>query len=223
MERDHPNLVQHSQIHTQALRANGDISLILRVGLKIPVNEIIAVEKYVSGYACKGNEPTGAVADLFNDMVNSVDETTGSTTKSLCTKLLMGTVKRDISAVETSFELSALPIYRSNVERANNAAQNGLLDDESDDDNSEFENICQPEWIQVIKTNSEFIDNSEFKFDDGGPDYSWSVTKYKYPADLGVKFIENLKIEEGIFVDELSFNTDINISSLNEDQMLPSI
>jgi hypothetical protein len=33
--------------------------------------------------------------------------------KSLCTKLLMGTVKRDISAVETSFELSSLPLYRS--------------------------------------------------------------------------------------------------------------
>ena len=26
MERDHPALVQHSQIHTQAWRANGDIS-----------------------------------------------------------------------------------------------------------------------------------------------------------------------------------------------------
>ncbi|CAC5413965.1 unnamed protein product [Mytilus coruscus] len=339
MERDHPNLVQHSQIHTQAWRANGDISLILsKSGPDNPsVNEIIAVEKYVSGYACKGNEPTGTVADLFNDMVNSADQTTGSTTKSLCTKLLMGTVKRDISAVETSFELSALPLYRSShafqnisltgarilekngstatkqtpldkylsrpetdhcswynficksgkvpvisggslratcpltedyckntlilhwhdwrkfsdikddnvswndlfmyflltgycpnfvkadVERANNAAHNaahnGPMEDESDDDNSEFENMSQPDWIQVVKPNAEFTDNSEFKFDDGGPDYNWSVTKYKYPADLGVKFIENLKIEESNSVDKLSFNTDINISSLNEDQM----
>ncbi|CAG2201823.1 unnamed protein product [Mytilus edulis] len=108
---------------------------------------------------------------------------------------------------------------KADVERANNAAQNGLVDDESDDDNSEFENMSQPEWIQVIKPNAEFTDNSEFKFDDGGPDYNWSVTNYNYPADLGVKFIENLKIEESISVDELSFNTDINISSLNEDQM----
>ncbi|CAC5397334.1 unnamed protein product [Mytilus coruscus] len=61
MERDHPNLVQHSQIHTQAWRASGDISLILsKSGPENPsVNEIIAVEKYVSGCACKGNEPTG--------------------------------------------------------------------------------------------------------------------------------------------------------------------
>jgi hypothetical protein len=65
-------LVQHSQYHTQAWRANGDISLILsKNGPENPsVDEIIAVEKYITGYACKGNEPTGAIADLFNDMVN---------------------------------------------------------------------------------------------------------------------------------------------------------
>jgi hypothetical protein len=115
MPRDHPSLIQHSQYHTQAWRANGDISLILsKSGPENPsVDEIIAVEKYITGYACKGIEPTGAIADLFNDMVNCSDENSGSTTKSLCTKLLMGTVKRDISAVETSFELSSLPLYRS--------------------------------------------------------------------------------------------------------------
>ena len=72
------------------------------------------VEKYVSSYACKGNEPSGAVADLFNDIVNSVDENSDNTVtgKTICTKLLMGTVKGDISAVEASFELSSLPLYR---------------------------------------------------------------------------------------------------------------
>jgi hypothetical protein len=41
-------------------RANGDISLILsKSGPENPsVDEIIAVEKYITGYACKGNEPT---------------------------------------------------------------------------------------------------------------------------------------------------------------------
>ena len=48
----------------------------------------------MSGYACKGNQPTGAVVDLFNDLVNSADEFTGATAKSICTKLLMQTVKR---------------------------------------------------------------------------------------------------------------------------------
>jgi hypothetical protein len=36
----------------------------------------VATEKYVSGYACKGNQPTGAIVDLFNDMVNCADEYT---------------------------------------------------------------------------------------------------------------------------------------------------
>lgn len=116
MERDHPALVQHSQIHTHAWRANGDISLILsKSGTQNPsVDEIIGVEKYVSNYACKGNEPSGAVADLFNNIVYSVDENSDNTVtgKTICTKLLMGTVKGDISAVEASFELSSLPLYR---------------------------------------------------------------------------------------------------------------
>ena len=72
------------------------------------------MEKYVSGYACKGNQPTGSVVDLFKDFANSCsDESTSTTPKSMCTKLLMNTVKRDIPAVEASYELSRLPLYRS--------------------------------------------------------------------------------------------------------------
>ena len=102
MNRDLPALVQHSRFHTQGWRANGDISIILSKSNpdNPSVNEIIASEKYVSGYACKGNEPTGAAQDLFNDMVNSADSSDVDA-KSLCTMLLMNTVKRDISSVET--------------------------------------------------------------------------------------------------------------------------
>ena len=115
MQRDHPMLVQHSRIHTQGWRANGDISLILSKSQpECPdVEDIIAVETYVSGYACKGNQPTGAVVDLFHDLVRSASEDNGATTKSLVSKLLMDTVNRDITAVEASFELSSLPLYRS--------------------------------------------------------------------------------------------------------------
>ena len=67
----------------------------------------------MSGYACNGNQPTGAIVDLFNDMVYCADESTGATTKSLCNKLIMGTVKQDIPAVEASYELSSRPLYRS--------------------------------------------------------------------------------------------------------------
>jgi hypothetical protein len=44
-------------------------------------------------------------------MVHSSDGNS-ATALSLCTKLLMNTVKRDISAVEASFELATLPLYR---------------------------------------------------------------------------------------------------------------
>ena len=112
MERDHPMLVQHSQYHTQGWRANGDISLILfKGGPDNPsVDDIIATERYVSGYACKGSESTGALVNLCNDMTNVSDDASGTTAKSLCSKLLMHTFKHDVSAVEASFELSAIPL-----------------------------------------------------------------------------------------------------------------
>ena len=110
---DHPVLVQHFRWHTQAWRTNGDISLILfKSGTENPpVDDIMATEKYINGYACKGNQPTGAVADLFNDVINCTDDSGGA--KSLCNKLLIGTVKRDISALEPFYEMSGLPLYRS--------------------------------------------------------------------------------------------------------------
>ena len=115
MPRDHPLLVQHSRYHTQGWRANGDISVILSKSdpNNPSVDEILATEKYVTGYACKGNQPTGAVIDLFNDMINCADDSTGATAKSICSKLMIGTVKRDVSSVEASFELSGLTLYRS--------------------------------------------------------------------------------------------------------------
>ena len=77
MARDHPLLVQHSRYHTQGWRANGDISIILsKNGPQNPsIDEIIATENYITGYACKGNEATGALVDLFNDTISSTDST----------------------------------------------------------------------------------------------------------------------------------------------------
>ena len=68
MARDHPILVQHSKFHTQGWRANGDVSLIhSRSDPDNPsVDEIIGVEKYVTGYACKGYQPTGSIVELFS-------------------------------------------------------------------------------------------------------------------------------------------------------------
>ena len=73
MARDHSMLVQHSRFHTQAWRVNGDISLILSKSNpdNPSVNEILATEKYITGYACKGSLPPGAAGDLFKDLVNA--------------------------------------------------------------------------------------------------------------------------------------------------------
>ncbi|CAC5370555.1 unnamed protein product [Mytilus coruscus] len=179
IERDHPNLVQHSQIHTQAWGANGDISLILsKSGPENPsVNESIAIEKYVSVYACKGNEPTGAVADLFNDMYNFICKSgkvpviSGGSLRATCpltedyckTTLILhwhdcrkfSDIKDDIVSWNDLFIYFLLTGYcpnfvKADVERARNATQNGLMEDESDDDNSNFENMSQPDWIHVV-------------------------------------------------------------------------
>ena len=334
MSRDHPSLVQHSRFHTQGWRANGDVSLIIsKSDPENPsVEEILSVEKYVSGYACKGNQPTGAVVDLFNDLVNCADESTGATAKSICTKLLMQTVKRDISAVEASFELSRIPLYRcshtfqnvclsgyrllnfynedkfvtkntaldrylqrdekdmssfygfvckngkvpvitgniqatwpldenycrtmlilhfpnwrtiseikndniswismnsflisdncpnflkANVEKAK---QNFNVDNLDDPVENQFENEMpqQPDWMELIKPNPNYeeIDESNFKYDDGGPEYDWGLTSHHYPSDLGINWLNNL---------DSYFNTDdtdldipnVDITKMNRDQ-----
>lgn len=114
MARDHPTIVQHSQFHTQGWRANGDISIIIsKSNPENPsVDEIIATERYVSGYACKGNQPTGALVELFHDLAYNQDECSTANAKSICTKLLMNTVKRDISSVEASLNC---PLFHSFV------------------------------------------------------------------------------------------------------------
>ena len=105
LERDHPMMVQHSRVHTQGWRANGDISLILSKSSpdNPSIADIIATEKYVTGYVCKGNQSTGEMVDLFNVMANSANENSSLNAKSLCTKLLMNTVKYDIFSSETSY------------------------------------------------------------------------------------------------------------------------
>ena len=101
--------VQVSQVHMQARRANGEFSDLANPS----ISAIVATEKYVSGYACKGIESNGSLSALFSDYVNTADETLGASVKRLVTKLLMSTViNSDISAVEASYELGTLLLYR---------------------------------------------------------------------------------------------------------------
>ncbi|XP_078350740.1 uncharacterized protein LOC144635515 [Oculina patagonica] len=117
MPRDHPRMVQHSRYQMQSWRANGDVSLILSNSPadNPSTDDIIAIIDYVCGYACKDGEPTGATADLFKDMVNTVDTSDAGeiSGKSMCAKMLIKTVgRRDISGPEASFELSRLALWQ---------------------------------------------------------------------------------------------------------------
>jgi hypothetical protein len=337
MERDHPALVQHSKYHTQAWRANGDISIILSNSPpeNPSVQDIMATQKYVSGYACKGNEPTGAIADLFADMINTADDETPA--KSLCTKLLMQTVKRDISAVEATYELSALPLYRcshqfqtismtgsrilettgktltkstpldrylardendisswynyicrsgripvvagsnvratwplheeycrtmlllhwpnwreikdiksenltwtqqmecflsmnscpnfvkADVERTKKPEQHASTADDEDNDELYPENDAdteQPEWMNLIRPNTEYEDISDFQYDDGGAAYDWSACLHQYPQNHGVHWLK--KVTEDMQEAKKEENElkipNIPLTSMNRDQ-----
>ena len=82
--------------------------------ITLPLTKFLLVRNIYRVMPVKGGgEPKRAVADLFNDFVNCADDSTGATPKSLYTRLLMTTVESDVSAVETAFEISSLPLYRS--------------------------------------------------------------------------------------------------------------
>uniref|UniRef100_A0A8W8MJ19 Uncharacterized protein n=1 Tax=Magallana gigas TaxID=29159 RepID=A0A8W8MJ19_MAGGI len=157
MERDHPVLVQHSKCHTQGWRANGDISLILSKSdpSNPSVDEILATKNTLQGMPAK------------------------------CSKLLMNTLKIDISSVDASFELSSIPLFRSS-----HLFQSTLKEKEPDDLSQEHEvlnsDVPQPEWMEALRPNPNYDNSSlNFTFDDGSPDHDWSDTSHIHPDDLG--------------------------------------
>ena len=87
-------MIHHSSYQLQSWRANGDVSLILSNSSpdNPSTDDIIAIINYVCGDACKDSEPTGATADLFEDMVNAVDsaDAVQMTGKSICAKMQIG-------------------------------------------------------------------------------------------------------------------------------------
>ena len=48
--------------------------------------------------------------------------------------------------------------------------------------------------MELIKPNPNYeeIDESNFKYDDGGPEYDWGLTSHHYPSDLGINWLNNL-------------------------------
>lgn len=102
-------------------------------------------------------------------MVNCADDSTSKSAGSLCIKLLMNTVKRDVSSVDACYELSSIPLFRSSHSFQNvsltgcrvlqQSAMNTItkctivdkyLSRHDDDNSSLYQYICRNGKVPVI-------------------------------------------------------------------------
>ena len=195
----------------------------------------------------------------------------------------MDTVKRDISGIEASYELSSLPLYRCSHQFQNVSftgswvlERNGAtltkstpldkyLAHPKEDVRSWYLFVCrlgkvpvisgsnmratwpltedlsrsmlqlhwpnwrqitdigaqydsqQPEWMDLLQPIADFDDvTSDFTYDDGGPDFDWSLTSNTYPDNYGVLFFTKSEWYKRRKQHLILPNIDVN--SLNEDQ-----
>jgi hypothetical protein len=103
---------------------------------------------------------------------------------------------------------------KADVEKAKIHVDNEPINNEDENDqfnSSVFDNSIQPEWMELVHLNKQFEEiDSDFSFDNGGPDFDWSKTSYEYPNDLGKAWLEKkLDIPE------------VDISNMNSDQRFP--
>ena len=107
---------------------------------------------------------------------------------------------------------------KANVEKAK---QNFNVDNLDDPVENQFENEMpqQPDWMELIKPNPNYeeIDESNFKYDDGGPEYDWGLTSHHYPSDLGINWLNNL--DSYINTDDTDLDIpNVDITKMNRDQ-----
>jgi hypothetical protein len=90
-----------------------------------------------------------------------------------------------------------------------NAKQNFNVDNLDDPVENQLENEVpqQPDWMKLIKPNPNYeaIDESNFKYDDGGPEYDWGLTSHHYPSDLGINWLSNLILTLILMIQILTF------------------
>ena len=104
---------------------------------------------------------------------------------------------------------------KAEVERSNHYMNN----EEEDDNTSEIEDEDQPDWMEAIRPNAIFSEAfEEFKFDDGGPDYDWTLPCKDYPEDTAT-FIEKIFEEHRAAEDNLNI-PDVRIDNFNPEQRL---
>jgi hypothetical protein len=77
----------------------------------------------------------------------------------------------------------------------------------------------QSDWMELIKPNPNYdeIDESNFKYDDGGTEYDWGLTTHHYPSDLGINWLNNL--DSYINTDDTDLDIpNVDITKMNRDQ-----
>ena len=81
--RDHPRLVQHSAIRPLSWLANCDTQAVIH-------HDLLALMKYIAGYACKGATTTSDMINIYANLLKI--SPTNSTLKSIAQKLLLKSV-----------------------------------------------------------------------------------------------------------------------------------
>jgi hypothetical protein len=73
--------------------------------------------------------------------------------------------------------------------------------------------------MELIKPNPNYeeIDESNFKYDDGGPEYDWGLTSHHYPSDLVINWLNDL--DSYINTDDTDLDIpNVDITKMNRDQ-----
>ena len=109
---------------------------------------------------------------------------------------------------------------KAGVQKAIRKANDGNFENEASDSDSydSDSDVEQPDWMELIAPTDAYDDvPDEFKYDDGGPDYDWSLTTLPYPYGLGLNWLEEISssMEENDLPLKLP---DVTISTLNKDQ-----
>ena len=81
--RDHPRLVQHAAIRPLSWLANCDTQAVIH-------HDLLALMKYIAGYACKGATTTSDMINIYANLLKT--SPTNSTLKSIMQKLLLKSV-----------------------------------------------------------------------------------------------------------------------------------
>jgi hypothetical protein len=123
------------------------------------------------------------ISDIKNDNISWIDRMNSFLISDNCSNLL----KADVEKAKQNF----------NVDNLDHPVEN------------QFDNEMhqQPDWMELIKPNPNYeeIDEFNFKYDDGGPEYDWGLTSHHYPSDLGINWHSNLILTLILMIQILTF------------------